>query len=64
MLLPIALIVAVLVVLVPLWRIFSRLGFSPLYSLAMLIPFVNIGMLYYIAFMDWPAHPEPKQDQG
>jgi hypothetical protein len=42
---------------VPFWRLFQRLGYSPFLSLLMLVPFVNLGLLYYIAFLDWPIEP-------
>lgn len=44
---------AVLLV-VPFWRLFRRMGYSPWLSLLMLVPFVNLGLLYYVAFLDWP----------
>lgn len=48
---------AVLLV-VPFWRIFRRMGYSPWLSLLMLVPFVNLGLLYYVAFLDWPIERE------
>jgi hypothetical protein len=39
---------------VPFWRLFQRMGYSPYLSLLMLVPFVNLGLLYYLAFLDWP----------
>jgi uncharacterized membrane protein YhaH (DUF805 family) len=50
----ITLIVAA-VVIVPLWRIFARAGFSGALSLLMLIPGVNLIMIYFLAFARWPA---------
>lgn len=52
----IALLGAVVTV-VPFWRLFQRIGYSPYLSLLMLVPFVNLGLLYYIAFLDWPNDP-------
>jgi len=37
----------------PYWRIFSKAGFSGWLSLLILIPLVNIAVLYYVAFSDW-----------
>jgi hypothetical protein len=47
-------LLVVVVAIVPFWRIAQRLGYSPYWSLALLLPFVNLGLLYYVAFMDWP----------
>lgn len=43
------------VVLVPFWKIFSRAGFSGWLSLLMLVPLINLIVLYVIAFSNWPA---------
>lgn len=45
---------AILVVL-PYWKIFGKAGFSPWISVLMLIPVVNIVLLYFLAFADWPS---------
>jgi hypothetical protein len=49
-----ALFMAVLVV-VPFWFIFGKAGFSNWLSLLVLVPVVNIVLLYFLAFSDWPA---------
>jgi hypothetical protein len=41
--------------ILPVWRIFSRAGFSGWLSLAMVIPVVNVLALYYLAFAPWPS---------
>ena len=41
------------VILLPYWKIFGKAGFSPVLSLLMVIPLVNIIMLYYLAFSKW-----------
>jgi hypothetical protein len=52
------------IVVVPFWKIMQRLGYSPYMSLLMVLPFLNIGLLYYMAFTDWPvergigSHPD------
>jgi hypothetical protein len=48
------LLLSLVVVIVPFWRLIGRLGYSPFLSLLLLLPFVNLGLLYYIAFSDWP----------
>ena len=48
------LIFAVLIIL-PFWFIFSKAGFSRWLSLLMVVPIVNVIMLYVFAFSDWPS---------
>jgi hypothetical protein len=49
-----ALLMAVVIV-VPFWKIFERLGWPAYWSLLMLLPLLNLGLLYYVAFTDWPV---------
>lgn len=44
----------VAVVLYPVGRILNRIGFSPFWSVLMLIPLVNLIGLWVLAFSDWP----------
>jgi len=46
------------IVLVPYWRIFSRAGFPGVLSLLMIVPFVNLAVLYYVAFARWNVSPD------
>ena len=46
------------VVILPYWRIFSKAGFNGWLGLAMIVPVVNIIMLYYLAFAQWPIEEE------
>jgi len=50
------LIVILLVVLlvVPYWKIFGKAGFSPWLALGMLVPLANFVLLFYLAFATWP----------
>ena len=57
----IVVLVFALVVLIPYWRIFGKAGLSPLLILLMLLPIVNIVMLYVLAFSDWPSLKVPKE---
>ena len=59
----ILLAVAVLLVL-PYWFIFRKAGFDPYLSLFMLIPLVNFGMLYYLAFSEWPILKQQQKQAG
>ena len=45
----------VLIVIWPFWRIFSKAGFPGIMAVLMIAPFLNIIMLYYLAFGQWPA---------
>jgi len=42
-------------IVLPYWKIFSKAGFSGWLSLTMIIPFLNIVILFYLAFAQWPA---------
>jgi hypothetical protein len=39
----------------PYGRIFRKAGFSPWLGLLMLVPGVNLFMIFFLAFADWPA---------
>ena len=45
----------------PWWRIFKRSGNSPALSLLMLVPLVNLGLLLWFAFAEWPIEKQLKQ---
>jgi len=38
----------------PVWIIFSKAGFTGWLSLLLLVPVLNILVLYYVAFSKWP----------
>ncbi len=44
----------VAVVLYPVGRILSRIGFSPLWSVLVFAPMVNLAALWVLAMVDWP----------
>lgn len=49
-------VVAVLVLyFIPVVKILRKAGYSGWWSLILLIPLVNIIMIYVFAFADWPA---------
>jgi hypothetical protein len=50
------------VIVVPFWRIFSKAGFSGALSLLMFIPLVNLIMIFVLAFSEWPALREKRED--
>lgn len=40
--------------LVPFWRIFAKAGYAGALSLLMVVPVVNVALLYFLAFTEWP----------
>ena len=45
---------AAMVVVLPFWFIFSKAGYSKWLSLLMMLPLVNVFLLYFLAFAAWP----------
>ncbi len=43
------------VILVPCWRISVKAGFPGWLAILAVIPVVNLGYLYFLAFARWPA---------
>ena len=52
------LFVMIPVLVVPYWKIFSKAGFSGALSLLMVIPLVNLIVLYIVAFSEWKTIPK------
>jgi hypothetical protein len=46
-------LIMVVIVMIPYWFIWKKAGFSPWLSLLMLLPVLNIVMLYVLAFSEW-----------
>ncbi len=46
------------------WRVFSKAGFPGELSLLMLVPFLNLFMLFFLAFARWPALPGATAERG
>ena len=60
-LLPILILVALVVVIVPTWFICKKAGFSPWLSMLCLVPSVGLLILLYVlAFADWKVLPAPQ----
>jgi Na+/H+ antiporter NhaD/arsenite permease-like protein len=51
---PIALLILVVVLIPPVWKILKRLGLNPAWALLSIIPFANIIGLWLMAFGKWP----------
>tara|TARA_B100001093_G_C25930560_1_gene636684 strand:- start:191 stop:448 length:258 start_codon:yes stop_codon:yes gene_type:complete len=45
---------------VPTWMILKKTGYHPALSLLIIIPFVNIILILFVAFSEWPVHKELK----
>ncbi|MGB8031932.1 MAG: hypothetical protein WCF30_19945 [Terracidiphilus sp.] len=44
----------------PFWVIFKKAGLQPVFSLLILVPLVNIGVLYALAFTKWRVSSSPQ----
>ena len=54
-----------LTIVVPFWKIFSKAGFRGWLSLSLIVPVLNLIVLYYLAFAEWPALPSvPRSEPG
>jgi hypothetical protein len=51
----IILLLMAVVVVWPFWRIFSKAGFTGWLAIGMLFPLVNLILVFYLAFAEWPA---------
>ena len=60
-LLIVAFLIAPITVIVvpPFWVIFKKAGFQPILSVLMMVPLVNLAMLYFVAFSHWKNDPAP-----
>lgn len=50
-----AVVLVAALIIFPHWRMFQRAGYSGALSLLMLVPLVNLIVLLWFAFADWPA---------
>jgi hypothetical protein len=59
---PLTMLLFAALIIVPFWFIFKKAGYSQWLSLLMVVPIVNLVMLYFLAFSDWPRLT--KKDQS
>ena len=52
-----AIFVVLPIFVIPYWRIFSKAGFAGALSLLMIVPLVNLIVLYVVAFSEWKMKP-------
>ena len=45
--------------IVPVTRIFKRVGINPWLSILVIVPLVNLAGLWLFAFSPWPSDPDP-----
>jgi hypothetical protein len=50
-------LIGIAVVIIPLWQICKKAGFSPWLCLLILIPFGGLILLYILAFAQWKVVP-------
>lgn len=50
----------VAVVVYPVGRILRRIGFSPLWSVLVFVPILNVLGLWIVALADWPKRSSPE----
>jgi hypothetical protein len=43
---------------VPFWKIFSKAGYPGIMSLTMFVPILNVVMIFFLGFSDWPVLKE------
>lgn len=53
-LMPLMMLVMGVLIVVPFWSIFQKAGQSKWLSVLMIIPGINIILIYYLAFSEWP----------
>jgi hypothetical protein len=57
------LLVAALIVIIPYWKIFGKAGFPRIFGLFMIIPLVNLILLYVLAFSQWRIFPSQTENR-
>lgn len=50
-------------IIVPFWFIFKKAGYPPWLGLLMGVPIVNLALLYFLAFSDWPRLRESVKER-
>jgi len=54
------LVVPGLFILLPFYKIFEKAGYPGIMGLAMIVPLVNVIMLFFLGFSEWPVLKELK----
>ncbi len=61
---PLMMLVFAALIIVPFWFIFRKAGYSQWLGVLMVVPIVNLVMLYFLAFSNWPRLRERETKQG
>jgi len=48
-------LISAIIMIIPLWRLSQRVGWSPWLSLLWLLPVAGVVYLYVLAFAQWPS---------
>jgi hypothetical protein len=51
----VVLIIAAVVIVLPMWRICKKAGYPGWLGVLTVIPLLNLGLLYFLAFATWPG---------
>jgi hypothetical protein len=46
------------------WFVAKKAGYEPWYGILMIVPILNLVLLYFFAFTDWPIEEELKRLKG
>jgi energy-coupling factor transporter transmembrane protein EcfT len=47
-------LLAVILAIIPAWKVVAKAGYNGAWSLLIFVPLVNIVMMYVFAFSEWP----------
>ncbi|MBF23600.1 MAG: hypothetical protein CML18_08405 [Pusillimonas sp.] len=56
-------LVFAIVAIIPAWRICQRIGYPGALGVLIVIPLVNLFLLYFLAFSEWPANRSGKSGE-
>ena len=51
-------LIVVAFLIVPFWKIFSKAGYPGIIGVLMLVPFLNLVLLFFLGFSDWQVLKE------
>ena len=49
-------LVIAIVLVIPAWRLCQRIGYPGWMGILAMVPLLNLGLLYFIAFSNWPVN--------
>jgi len=55
--LPLVILIGSIIFIIPYWMIFKKAGFPPFLGILMVVPLVNLVLLYVLAFSQWKVAP-------